>query len=324
MNPSQTLKYILENYGKSIITDHRRFEALIYDLCTEKKYKQEINLLLLALRAKVPHELFQYKKTEPLTESALTKKMIQEYGIKTELALNAVDTWSSIIYKNNELVHPTLDIGNLKKLAIAGDKDKQFILGKAYLKGYIKNNVTKERVEKDFKKAFENFRSASKTGHVEAKNYLGYCYEKGISVERDSQKAKALYDEAAKLGSLHALYNSAICYEYGIGIEQDEKKAAQKYQELNKKKYPEGTYKLAWCYENGIGVKENQKLALQLYQKAATSGLRQAQYYLGQCYLEPPSGKPNFDKAKKWFFLAAQNNHSQARYYWEQLENVND
>ncbi len=320
MKPSKAIEYILSEYDHKVLNEYRRIEALFMDLCIETEYIQEVNTLLVAVKMRVPIELLKNSEVDELRELALIKRMIEDYGIKSDLAFEAVFTWSDAIHGNT--VHKKLGstLQDLKKHAAGGDANKQFELGKAYLKGFILLENTKNIIEKDASKAYELFMLAAKSDHAEAKNYLGYCYDQGIGVTKDSKKAKDFYQQSAKQGSLNALYNIANCYEYGIGITQNESKAFKCYEKLYKKGYVEAIYKLAWFYENGISVDENKKYALDLYKEAGKKGSCQAQYYLGQCYQDPSYGEPNIEEAKRWYSLAAKNNHSKAKFHLLQLQ----
>lgn len=319
MKPSRAIKYILSEYDHKVFNEYRKVEALFMDLCIEPKYIQEVNTLLVAAKMRVPNELLKKSEVDELRELALIKKMIEDYGIKSDLAFEAIFTWSDAIHGNTTHEKLGSSLQDLKKHAAKGDMNKQFELGKAYLKGFILIDDTEEIIEKDEIKAFELFMLAAKSDHIEAKNYLGYCYDQGIGVTKDSKKAKDFYQQSAKQGSLNALYNIANCYEYGIGIAQNESKAFECYKKLYKKGYVEATYKLAWFYENGISIDEDRKHALALYREAGEKGSSQAQYYLGQCYQHPSQGEPNINEAKKWYCLAAKNNHPKAKFHLLQL-----
>lgn len=319
MKPLKAIKYILSEYDHKVFNEYRKVEALFMDLCIDPMYTQEVNTLLVAVKMRVPRELLKKNEVDELRELALIKQMIDDYGIKRDLAFEAIFTWSDAIHGN--MVHKKLGstLQDLKIEAAKGDMNKQFELGKAYLRGFVLLEDTKEIIEKDASKAFEFFMLAAKSDHVEAKNYLGYCYDQGIGVTKDSKKAKDFYQQSAKQGSLNALYNVANCYEYGIGIAQNESKAFKYYEKLYKKGYVEAIYKLAWFYENGISINEDRKHALVLYREAGEKGSSQAQYYLGQCYQHPSQGEPNINEAKKWYYLAAKNNHPKARFHLSQL-----
>lgn len=62
---------------------------------------------------------------------------------------------------------------------------------------------------------------AAKEGDVEAMNYLGEIYEKGLGVEPDYPTAVEWYRRAAEKGSSTAMINLGSLYEAGKGVTQD-------------------------------------------------------------------------------------------------------
>ena len=53
----------------------------------------------------------------------------------------------------------------------------------------------------DYDKAYSNFQSAAKAGHVEAMYRIAMCAELGIGTKRDPQRAFQFYRKAATAGS---------------------------------------------------------------------------------------------------------------------------
>ena len=319
MQPSEAINYILLNFENEIFNEYRKIEALFMDLCTDAKHIQEINTLLVVAKMRVPSKMLEIGKVDSFYEQNSIKKMIEDYGVKRDLAVQAIYTWSNAIYDTKVSKKKTSSLEELKKHAAKGNQEKQFELGKAYLKGFIVGEHTTEIVEKDPSKAFEYFMISAKSNHAEAKNYVGFCYDQGIGITKNHKEAKNFYEQSAKQGNLNALYNLANCYEYGIGIVQNESKALENYKKLYEQDYVEAIYKMAWFYENGISVSINKRRALTLYKEAAEKGSSEAQYYLAQSYQDPTNGKPNIDEAKKWYYLAAKNNHPKADFHLSQL-----
>lgn len=319
MEPSEAINYMLSNFESDIFDEYRKIEALFKDLCTDAKYIQEINILLIAAKIRVPKKMLEIGKEDSFYEQNSVLKMVEYYGVRRDLAYQAVYTWSEAIYKTKVKKNTTNSLNDLKNYAAKGDSEKQFELGKAYLKGFVIREDTKEFIEKDLSQAFEWFMRSAKSNHAEAKNYVGVCYDQGIGVTKDYKEAKYFYEQSAKQGNLNALYNLANCYEYGIGIAQNESQAFAYYQKLYEQDYVDAIYKMAWFYENGISINVNKRRALTLYKEAADKGSSQAQYYLAQSYQHPTKGEPNLDEAKKWYYLAAKNKHPKANFHLSQL-----
>lgn len=320
MTPLEAINYILSNSEKEIFNEYRKIEAIFMDLCIDNKYTQEVNTLLVAVKMRVPSKMLEKDKVDGFFEQNSVAKMVADYGVKRELAVHAINTWSDGLYSSKKSYKESnTNLKELKNSAAKGDKDKQFELGKAYLKGFVAQGDVEEIIEKDLQKAFNYFMMSAKSGHVAAKNYVGLCYDQGIGVSKDHKKAKTFYEASSKQGNLNALYNLANCYEYGIGIEQNESKSFEKYKELYEKGFVEAIYKMAWFYENGIAVNVDKRRALNLYKEAAEKGSSHAQYYLAQSYQYPVKGQPNVIEAKKWYYLAAKNKHPEANFHLSQL-----
>lgn len=319
MKPSEAINYILSNFENDFFKEYRKVEAVFMDLCTDTKHIQEVNTLLIAAKMRIPSRMLEIGRVDGFFEQNSVSKMIEDYGVRSDLAFQAIHTWSDIIYNTKSNKKKYTILKELEDSASKGDKEKQFELGKAYLKGFILQDDGKEVIEKDLKKAFHYFMTSARSNHAEAKNYVGLCYDQGIGVSQDYKEAKNFYEQSAKQGSLNALYNLASCYEYGIGISQNESKAFEVYKTLYKHGFVEAIYKIAWFYENGISISVDKRRALKLYKEAAEKGSSQAQYYLAQSYHYPINGKPNIDEAKKWYYLAAKNKHPEANFHLSQL-----
>jgi len=90
----QQLQYIITQYGRAICDDHRRCEALLRDLCPENK--REVNVLVIALKSKVPEELMKITDAMPkeLMLSRLVKRLEDDYGLAEKISLWAVESWA--------------------------------------------------------------------------------------------------------------------------------------------------------------------------------------------------------------------------------------
>ena len=78
---------------------------------------------------------------------------------------------------------------------------KNFTLAMNYLIGY--------EVKEDNKKAFKFFHKAARQGSVEAKYFMGTCFDQGIGVKKQQELARYWYRQAAKGGYSKAVYKLA-------------------------------------------------------------------------------------------------------------------
>ena len=97
MNPSQTLDYILTNYGRNILKDTRKVEAMLRDLCHAPEHKREINLIILALKENIPNELIHAQPVNDMLVMRLIKKLDDAYFIPAQQAQTAIETWAKAL-----------------------------------------------------------------------------------------------------------------------------------------------------------------------------------------------------------------------------------
>jgi len=90
----QTLRQIVATHGPDVRQDPRRCEALLRDLCPAEK--REINLLLTALRERVPDDLLAAPPGQPaaVLVARLGKRLVDTLGLADESARWAVGSWA--------------------------------------------------------------------------------------------------------------------------------------------------------------------------------------------------------------------------------------
>src|SRR5262245_54027666 len=94
VTPRERLRYIVQRYGKDLIHDARRCEALLRDLCGS--YKKEIFALTSAVREGIPHELCSTARGVPLPSILRrhSKRLHDDVGISEELCEWSVEAWA--------------------------------------------------------------------------------------------------------------------------------------------------------------------------------------------------------------------------------------
>jgi hypothetical protein len=98
-------------------------------------------------------------------------------------------------------------------LAEKGDRDAQYNLGIAYIKG--------AGVPQNYLDAYKWMRKSADHGYVNAQYVLGQLYSEGKGVTQDPKEAERLYIMAAKQGYLDAQYNLAYMYLGHLGINKN-------------------------------------------------------------------------------------------------------
>ena len=149
MEPSEAINYILSNFKNEIFNEYRKVEAVFMDLCTDAKYTQEVNTLLVAAKMRVPSKMLEIGRVDGFFEQNSVAKMVEDYGVRRDLAFQAIHTWSDVIHNTKSHKKKCSTLKELENSATKGNKEKQFELGKAYLKGFIVQKDSKEFIEKD-------------------------------------------------------------------------------------------------------------------------------------------------------------------------------
>jgi hypothetical protein len=92
-HPRQQLRFIIDNHGRSIIENPRRFRGMLKDLAP--KHIRETNLLMLALDNHIVAALMQKTHT-PLSIhlDGLAQRLHNNFGTQKEFAFWAVESWA--------------------------------------------------------------------------------------------------------------------------------------------------------------------------------------------------------------------------------------
>jgi hypothetical protein len=92
--PRRTLRELVARHGPGLCSDARRCEGLLRDLCGE--HRREINILVAALRERVPLDLLAGRNSVPtgLLLTRLSKRLEEHLALTEEAARWAVDSWA--------------------------------------------------------------------------------------------------------------------------------------------------------------------------------------------------------------------------------------
>ena len=94
MAPRRTLRELIVRHGPGLCSDARRCEGLLRDLCGE--HRREINILLGALRERVPLDLLAGRNSVPsgLLLTRLAKRLEDHLALTAAASRWAVDSWA--------------------------------------------------------------------------------------------------------------------------------------------------------------------------------------------------------------------------------------
>lgn len=229
----------------------------------------------------------------------------------------------------------------LRKVAISGHSEAQYIVGFMLYNG--------EYVQQNYKEATEWFLKAAKQGHSDAQDAIAYCFLNGIGIEQNYTEGLKWTKLAAEHGIANAYKNLAVSYSNGFGVSADESEATKYYlkaaelgdadsQLYTGNRYMNGTgidvnfqeaakwyekaanqdnieamVNLASLYLQGKGVSLAPEKAVELLQVASAAGEPHAQYNLGICYWLGNGILKDEAKALKLITLAANNGHEKAQ-----------
>ena len=211
-----------------------------------------------------------------------------------------------------------LEEGQPKDVAytLSNDPETIYQLGKDYYNG--ENGKIK-----DYNQAFTYFRQAAEMGHVDAMEYLGYCYQLGRGVEENHTEALRCFLIAGALQmdeyNLSEIEFNRLQFKlFALSRNDDYAKSYKIVLNQFREKAMSGTadaqYLLGYCYYNGRDSLSNKEEGLKWYLKAAEQGHLLAQYRLGECYDHGNGVKKDYDEAIKWFLKAAEQGNKSAQY----------
>ena len=123
-HPRHQLRFIIDNYGRSIIDDPRRCRGMLKDLAP--KHQRETNLLMLALDQKLVAELTQKTHTPILMHlDILAQRLHNNVGIQKDFAVWAIESWALAL---DVISQPSAQKIEPEKITITQQKIGKFIV----------------------------------------------------------------------------------------------------------------------------------------------------------------------------------------------------
>lgn len=173
----------------------------------------------------------------------------------------------------------------LKKLAVKGHADSQYLLGDIY------SSCALGRPDKE--RSFKYFLMAAKHGHAEAAYRAALCLQEGWGTARDGTRALNFYKTAAVRNQPGALYQLGIAYFLGgLGLSDTASNRLSGIKWLTRAVnvatviYNRAPYELAKIYE--VGYKDivipDESYAVKLYARSAELNFIPAAFKLGRAY----------------------------------------
>lgn len=197
--------------------------------------------------------------------------------------------------ENNDLKEK--NINDIISMANEGNVDAMNELGVRYING--------EDVEKDEKKAFELFYSASEKNCIKAKFNLAMCYYNGNGIEQnDAVSFNILKELAEKYNHARSYYYLGEFYFFGGPVEIDYEKSFFYYSEALKinPEYLKAKLCIAYAYYSGKGIEKNYEIAFNMFKELVEEyKFPDAYFYLGEFYYLGRVVQQSYEKAFSYF-----------------------
>jgi TPR repeat protein len=164
---------------------------------------------------------------------------------------------------------------------------------------------------KDYQRAFREWKAAAEAGHAEAQFDLGVLYAQGLGVPRDLTEAERWYRKSAEQGNSEAEFALGQMYSRGWGVPRDQADALRWLQMANSPD-TDGP-PTDWTAVEGYGVPQDQEQAAYWYGLAAAKGHAEAQYNLGRLYANGQGVPHDEEHAVLWLRASATQGYAPAQ-----------
>lgn len=156
---------------------------------------------------------------------------------------------------------------------------------------------------KDYQKAYHEWKAAADAGQAEAQFDLGVLYAKGLGVSRDLPEAASWYRKAAEQGNAEAQFALGQMYARGWGVPRDIADAIR-WMEMASSVDSDGP-PTDWLTDEGYGIEQDPEQAAYWYRQAADHGHPEAQYSLARLYASGKGVKKDEEQAERWVSASA-------------------
>jgi TPR repeat protein len=156
---------------------------------------------------------------------------------------------------------------------------------------------------KDYQKAFQEFKAGADAGQAEAEFDLGVMYAQGFGVRRDLTAAANWYRKAADQGNAEAQFALGQMYGHGWGVPRDTADALRWFEMANS--VDSDGPPTDWQSIDGYGMTKDPQQAAYWYRMAANSGHPEAQYFLALLYASGTGVKKDAEQAERWVSSSA-------------------
>jgi hypothetical protein len=163
---------------------------------------------------------------------------------------------------------------------------------------------------KDYERAFREWKAAADAGQAEAQFDLGVLYAKGLGVPRDQNEAANWYRKSAEQGNAEAEFALGQMYSRGWGVPRDVADAIRWFEMANS--LDSDGPPTDWMTLEGFGVAQDPQQAAYWYRLAADKGHAEAQFNLGRLYAGGKGVKRDEEQAARWVSASATQGYAPA------------
>lgn len=156
---------------------------------------------------------------------------------------------------------------------------------------------------KDYQRAYKEWKAAADAGQAEAQFDLGVLYAQGLGVRRDLTEAAYWYRMSARQGNAEAEFALGQMYSRGWGVPRDEADAIRWLQMANSVE-SDGP-PTDWANVEGYGMPQDPEQAAFWYRQAADKGHPEAQFFLARMYASGRGVKKDEEQAARWMSASA-------------------
>jgi len=156
---------------------------------------------------------------------------------------------------------------------------------------------------KDYERAFREWKAGADAGQAEAQFDLGVLYAKGLGVARDLTAAADWYRKSAQQGNAEAEFALGQMYSRGWGVPRDVADAIRWFEMANSLE-SDGP-PTDWLTLEGFGMPQDEQQAAYWYRLAADKGHPEAQFNLGGLYASGKGVKRDEEQAARWMSASA-------------------
>jgi len=165
---------------------------------------------------------------------------------------------------------------------------------------------------KDYLKAFKEWKAAADAGSAEAQFDLGVLYAQGKGTRRDLTEAAFWYRRAADQGNAAAAFALGQMYARGWGAPRDEVEAMRWFQ-MAAGGSETDPLPSSWVAIEGYGIPQDYAQAAYWYHAAAMKGQAEAQYALASLYASGKGVERDPEQAHHWIRASASRGYAPAQ-----------